>query len=262
MIDLSHSQDTLKYLENKNTFFKRLESVYYNCNEENFRHYYSDIFSTLTLIDGDPSIGSLEILAQNIQVIKDAYIPKNYDVNKKLIDIKKEILKLYDHTNLEIARINYTKNMTNKTKSELTNNKLYLDKVENDLINTKNDLSKLVQDSNEKFENTTKDINDKQVDIQKNYITILGIFAAIVLAFTGSSVFSSSVLQNIDKPSVYRITLITLILGFILFNIICLLINFIREINGKSNRKKCLVIFVNCVIIIGIIGVCLAYKFG
>ena len=97
----------------------RFEDIYYNYNRnEKFRHYYSDIFSTLTLIDGDSSIGSLDILAQNIQTIKDGYIPKNTDENGNAIDISKEIVKLYDHTNLDIARINYTKTMTNETKSE------------------------------------------------------------------------------------------------------------------------------------------------
>ncbi len=113
LIELSKSQDILKKPKDRGYFFIRLESIYYNSNKENFRHYYSDIFSTLTLIDGDSSIGSLDILAQNIQTIKDGYIPKNESENGELIDISKEIVKLYDHTNLDIARINYTKRCLN-----------------------------------------------------------------------------------------------------------------------------------------------------
>ena len=119
LIELSKSQDTLKEAKQRAVFFRRFENIYYNYNEKNFRHYYSDIFSTLTLIDGDLSLGSLDILAQNIQTIKDGYKPTNQDETGDLIDISKEIIKLYDHTNLDIARINYTKTMTNNTMSEL-----------------------------------------------------------------------------------------------------------------------------------------------
>lgn len=261
LIELSKSQDILKDAKNKDMYFKKLESIYYSCDEENFRHYYSDIFSTLTLIDGDSSIGSLDILAQNIQVIKDAYIPRNYDESKNLIDISKEILKLYDHTNLDIARINYTKEMTDKTKSELTNNKLSLKSIEDDFKEAKSDLTELAHETTKNFQNIAKEVQDKQAGMQKEYITILGIFAAIVLAFTGGTVFSSSVLENINKPSIYRITLIALIIGFVLFNLICLLIDFVYQINGKNERKKWFIVFVNCVFIIGIVGVCLAYAF-
>ena len=38
--------------------------------------------------------------------------------------------KLYDHTNLDIARINYTKTMTNETMSELAKNRLLVASLE------------------------------------------------------------------------------------------------------------------------------------
>ena len=131
LIELSKSQAILKEARDRAFFFVRFEDIYYNYNsKEKFRHYYSDIFSTLTLIDGDSSIGSLDILAQNIQTIKDGYIPKNTDENGNALDISKEIVKLYDHTNLDIARINYTKTMTNETMSELAKNRLLVASLE------------------------------------------------------------------------------------------------------------------------------------
>ncbi len=94
--ELSKSQDVLKDSKNRVEYFLRLESIYYNTDSDNFRHYYSDIFACLTLIDGDSEIGNLDILAQNMQTIKDGYLPKNLDDHGSLIDISKEILKLYD----------------------------------------------------------------------------------------------------------------------------------------------------------------------
>ncbi len=262
LIELSKSQDILKESKDRVAFFIRLESIYYNNNEEKFRHYYSDIFSTLTLIDGDSSIGSLDILAQNIQTIKEGYIPKNNDEDGKIIDISKEIVKLYDHTNLDIARINYTKTMTNETMSELTKTKLLVTKLEKNVQESEVLLKELSKQTIENLKQLSEDIQKKQEDMQKEYITILGIFAAIVLAFTGGIVFSNSVLENIDKPSIYRITLIAFIIGLIFFDLIWLLIDFIRDLNGKALGKKWILVFVNFILIGGILGVCFSFQFG
>jgi hypothetical protein len=261
LIELSQSQDILKERKDRASFFMRLESIYYNYNAENFRHYYSDIFSTLTLIDGDSSIGSLDILAQNMQTIKDGYIPKNYGNHREIIDISKEIVKLYDHTNLDIARINYTKTMTNATMSELAKNKLLINGLEKNIQESEVTLKELSDQTIKDLTQLSTNVQNKQEDMQKEYISILGIFAAIVLAFTGGIVFSGSVLENIDKSSIYRITLITFIIGLVFFDLIWLLIDFIRDINGKVLRKKWLFIFVNLILIGGIIGVCFAFKF-
>lgn len=82
-----------------------------------------------------------------------------------------------------------------------------------------------------------EDAVEKADDIQKQYITILGIFASIVLAFTGGIAFSTSVLQNIAKASIYRISLISIILAFALTNLIYVLTRFIMEITKKQDEK-------------------------
>lgn len=239
LIELSKSQDILKEARDRASFFMRFEDIYYNySSKENFRHYYSDIFSTLTLIDGDSSIGSLDILAQNIQTIKDGYIPKNIDENGNPINISKEIVKLYDHTNLDIARINYTKTMTNETMSELAKNRLLVVSLEQKVRESEDALKEISNKTVDDLKQLSGKVQERQEDMQKEYITILGIFAAIVLAFTGGIVFSSSVLENIDKPSIYRISLMAFIIGLVFFNLIWILIDFIRDINGKAVRKK------------------------
>ena len=252
LIELSKSQDILKEAKDRASFFIRLEDIYYNYNnKENFRHYYSDIFSTLTLIDGDSSMGSLDILAQNIQTIKDGYI-----------DISKAIIKLYNHTNLDIARITYTKTMTNETMSELAKNRLLLESLKEKVCESEDALEKISNKALYDLKQFSNKVQRRQEDMQKEYITILGIFAAIVLAFTGGIVFSSSVLENIDKSSIYRISLMAFIIGIVFFNLIWILIDFIRDINGKTIRKKWIWLFVNFILIGGIIGICFSYKYG
>ena len=123
------------------------------------------------LINGDPTIGSLDILAQNIQTIKDGYTPKNNDENGQLIDISKEILKLYDHTNLDIARINYTTTMVGETKSELAKTKVLVEKLEAKIKDAEDHLKNVSDQNIEAVTEMAKDIKNSQKDMQKDYIT-------------------------------------------------------------------------------------------
>lgn len=260
LIELGKSQDVLKDSKDRIEYFLRLESVYYNTGSDNFRHYYSDIFAWLTLIDSDPSIGNLDILAQNMQTIKDGYVPKNKDDYDELIDISKEIIKLYDHTNLDISRINYTKRMAGETLSELSKAKLVIENLKQQVKDSEIARTEATEHLNFESAKLKEEIGNAQKKMQNEYITILGIFAAIVLAFTGGMSFSSSVLENIDKASIYRMLAIVLILGLILFNLIWLLIDFLRDINGKSIRKWWLVLLANGLLLAGLIFIFVAYN--
>lgn len=258
--ELSKSQDVLKDSKNRVEYFLRLESIYYNTDSDNFRHYYSDIFACLTLIDGDSEIGNLDILAQNMQTIKDGYLPKNLDDHGSLIDISKEILKLYDHTNLDISRINYTKRMAGETLSELAKAKLLINDLQEELQKSEQDREKAIESLKTESKKLKDEVREGQQKMQNEYITILGIFAAIVLAFTGGLTFSTSVLENIDKVSTYRLIAIVLVLALVFYNIVWLLIDFLRDINGKTIRKWWIVLLVNGLIILGFLLSILAYK--
>lgn len=260
LMDLSNSQNALKDAKDRVDYYLRLETIYWNTDRDNFRHYYSDIFAWLTFIDSNPSIGNLDILAQNIQIIKDGYVSKNKDNYDKPIDISKEIIKLYDHVNLEIGRINYTKRMTGRTLSELARTKLAVEDVDQKIKDSEIIREKAIEDLNSESVKLKEEIRDSQKKMQSEYITILGIFAAIVLAFTGGMTFSGSVLENIDKASVYRILAIVLILGFIMFNLIWLLLDFLREINGKDDRKWWIILLVNGLFIGGLIFTFTLYR--
>lgn len=264
LIELSKSQDTLKEAKQRAVFFRRFENIYYNYNEKNFRHYYSDIFSTLTLIDGDLSLGSLDILAQNIQTIKDGYKPTNQDETGELIDISKEIIKLYDHTNLDIARINYTKTMTNNTMSELAKNELLIDNIEKKLHDSEKVLDDLSNKTVENFTNLSGQIQERQEEMQKEYTTILGIFASIVLAFTGGMVFSTSVLENIGDISIYRLIMVSCIIGIVFINMIWILVSYLARINQIKREKRPINSFfiwlgANIILFVIIIGTLVGY---
>ena len=73
--------------------------------------------------------------------------------------------------------------------------------------------------------------------IERDYITILGIFSAIVFAFVASITVSSSVLQNIEKASSYRLIFIVALLAGMVVTSIYVLMQFIIAINGNKEFK-------------------------
>ncbi|EFC31809.1 hypothetical protein C414_000470008 [Campylobacter jejuni subsp. jejuni 414] len=129
-------------------------------------------------------------------------------------DVKLRIAKFYDHVNLECVRL---------------------------------------QDSSEKIshlQNTYKELSENLNKQQTQYITILGIFASIVLTFVSGLVFSNSILSNIDKASIYRLVFvmafIALFVGNILYFLFAFLIKISLNIHFQTNR---LLIIFNIIIL-------------
>lgn len=123
------------------------------------------------------------------------------DNNKVCEDCKKMIVKIYDHFQLALHQI------------ENANN-IFANSIE------------------EAKENLQKQIKG----VEKEYISILGIFAAIVLTFVGDITFSTSVLQNISAVSVFRLLLVVDFLAFVLINVVYILVKFIFTINEKNAK--------------------------
>lgn len=135
--------------------------------------------------------------------------------------ISKSLNKLYDHIQLEIARLGKIRDANNSLKNEL-------EKAQNNLNN-------LDEKANELDNNIIK-IQERAKNTQKEYITILGIFSAVVLAFIGGMIFSTSVLQNIGNGSIFRILAAVLVIAFTFLNMIYLLIRFITDINNYDGN--------------------------
>lgn len=133
-------------------------------------------------------------------------------------DCRKLIIKIYDHFQLALHQIE----------------------------NANNIFAESIEDAKLNFQKEIK-------GVEKEYISILGIFAAIVLAFVGGITFSSAVLQNIGGVSIYRLLIVVDFLAFTLINVIYILLKFIFVINNKdSSMFKVKAINVTCLII----GIC------
>lgn len=139
----------------------------------------------------------------------------NTDKNGKVIDVSKSINKLYDHVNIELARMAY---------SEIGDYQLSEQGM------TLDDLSKRVGD----LQKDADDIHSSLDKAQTDYIAILGIFASVVLAFVGGMAFSTSVLENIRDVSIYRLLTVSLIIGMVFVTVIFLMFYFV----GILTRQK------------------------
>ncbi|MFR8987199.1 hypothetical protein G4378_12800 [Dorea longicatena] len=196
--------------------------------------------------------GDINILGQNLSLIRAGYNPQNRDDQGNIIDISDSIQKLYDHVSLDIARILYSDAGDRKTAGETA-----IVDVQSQLnqIRTEIDKAKIAQ-------NNVETELGKQ---QREYISILGIFAAVVLAFTGGIAFSTSVLKNINTVSVYRITAVSLIIGLVLINVLFGLFYYVdRLVNGLQENGKKLkpLLFSNVILFLLLSVVVIAWYYG
>lgn len=123
------------------------------------------------------------------------------------LDVQKISIKLYDHFQLNLIQIENAKSASDKA------------------------IAESIVDEKEKLHKEVK-------GVEKEYITILGIFAAIMLAFVGGFTFSTSVLNNIGNADTNKLALIALIIGLVFVLLLTVLISFLREINEKTRDKN------------------------
>lgn len=79
-------------------------------------------------------------------------------------------------------------------------------------------------------------------NIQNEFIGILSIFSAIIIAFFGGIQVLGGVLSNIKDTNFYILTMITIVVGLILFNVVYMLLYTISKIISKNigvNICKC-----------------------
>jgi len=188
--------------------------------EEKYRHLYSKVCDVMYSFfdDNDGTPGYLDDtgiplkivnLATNIDIICDA--TKEANINQSVVDGTR---KLHDHIELEITRMRYT------------------EKRRREQHETTQKLNETFDSLDERFESSKKSFEAAQDKIQRNYVTILGIFAAIVLAFTGGMTLSASVFDSIDSASIYRLMIVFSLVALFVFDLIVALCCFILRVTG------------------------------
>ena len=194
----------------------KLKSLY----TENFRHSYSDFFPIILEIAGEENKYNLEYLTNNLESVRSLVEFSYVSGDKEFNTLYFPLTKLSDHINLEVARYNYYSINEQKVGDlEIKNQGLQVE----------------LQNASEKLDKAVKTAGE----IQTQYVTILGIFAAIILAFVGSFTFSTTLLDHIGESNIYCLVIIGAIIGLVFYNLMCILLGFLREVNRlPTNSPK------------------------
>lgn len=180
---------------------KDLKEIY----QGEYRHKYSKI-TTIILNSTRDREQAFMTLTQNIRTLKEI------QDNKEVESIKPKLEKLYDHMNLECIR---------------------LQDFDEKMSRVKDVSIKLEDDLNKNYKKLSEELNKQQTQ----YITILGIFASIVLTFVGGLAFSTSVLSNIDKANAYRLVFVMAFIVLFFGNILYLLFSFYQKYPYQKRKK-------------------------
>ena len=260
LLELAASQDVLKEENAISAFCRRFENLYHSANKsEQYHHFYCDIFPLLTQIYQGDCSGSIDILGQNLELLRRSYRSVREDEQGNRIDIKDNLRKLYDHVSLEIARITYTGSYFRQAVNvdQIDQIKYRIETLSKDTLTQQVEFENKVSeydskiceygeritsfdDKSAKFDEKVFEINTKLTETEKkidktkekldkserDYIAILGIFSSVVLTFTAGIAFSTSVLYNISQVSIYRLIGTALVIGLVLINILFVMFHF------------------------------------
>lgn len=230
-------------LANVENYIKEFESIY---SDEDFRHEYSKITNVLFSID--ESYEKRAALTAKIEFIEQSIV--NEDVLTKMD-------KLCDHIKLEDIRMTKLINISEKANSatevaatvsgEIGRSKKQIDNLNQriDKYNKKTeDFTKSIKNAERKM----RDIHQRMNNSTTESITILSIFAGIVMAFSGGMSFISNAISGINKIGPYRLAIFILLIGNIMFNIIFLLIYMIGKVVGRytGSNSQCFSIKETC----------------
>lgn len=110
-------------------------------------------------------------------------------------------------------------------------------KMHNELINSIEGSKKTIKVTKANVTSQITKLNnmtDKVEKIQNDFITMLSIFAAVIIAFIGGLSMIGSSLQYMGTVSKYRLVFVLIIIGLTMFNVIYMLLYIISKISNKD----------------------------
>lgn len=182
--------------------------------DNGYRQMYSEIFPIISEIRNGDRCGGLDFLTGNLEYVREyvkELIQKPCDeqteAEKAALSRCKglygKILKLSDHVNLEVQRLQDSEYIR-KTELELSQN---IEKAQKELNKMRKKVRKM----------------------QTEVVAILGIFAAIVMAMSGGLSLMGFSLEGMSSTSPYKIAFVVLLCGIVIFNMVAFLMACIQR---------------------------------
>lgn len=216
------------------TFFQ--DEIY----TSHFRHNYSEFFSVVASIYQEDNDFDVQVLQQNIMLLK-AELDKDLQEGTYIFkEARNSILKLFDHITLEIYRFDNNVRLLEQVKSAKQGIEYYKSEIES--------LKKTLHETQSVLSNVEK-VNEEHRQhfskLQGETISVISIFAAVTLAFSGGISYLSSAISAIHNSPILKLLLTILICGFVLFNSIFILLYVVAKMIDKKvfmtcNSRDCL----------------------
>lgn len=194
-----------------------------------FRHSYSTFFPIILRIAQSDDESNLDYLSNNLESLR-AYAEEDYISGiKEFEELYEHLEKLSDHLNLEIGRWNYY----SQNESKIVD------------ISIKTDtLAENINNETKRLEEATKSLrraSKQAASIQTELITVLSIFAAIVITLSGGFTFLGSVMTSINGVEyIESVVLVALVCGLVIFNTIFLMMYLVGKITERNIYARCL----------------------
>ena len=205
---LDNDEDNIRRISDE--YFQKFKEFYLRVG----RHRYSNISKHLEAQIPD----AREHLLKGIKYIVESAQKNGYDKDLEdcdCADCYEKINKLYDHIELEVARY-----------SSLYQIKLLEDKQK--------ERNKTFIESEERIKKSVDIAEDKVKKLSEQVISILGIFAGIIVTFSFATTVVGDTIINMAKGDLMHLCFVISLLGLVFINVIGLLMSFVGKLSGHN----------------------------
>lgn len=193
--------------------FNILKLIY---EDENYRHSYYEISNFL---ENNLSPDERDQLSENILLIyNESHIRANNDSEYE--KLSRNLAKLSDHISLEILRIGRMQQIQfigNKVAEQSRKNK----------------------DVMYRYKKKAERLESRISGFHSQSITILGIFSGLVFTFVTSGNLILEAVAAVNEVVLHKLIYVILVVGFIIFNLVYMLMYSISKISGNSMSTEC-----------------------
>jgi hypothetical protein len=226
IIEKLSNDDKIIDNHNENEYISQLFKIYSN---KAFRHSYSQLTRIIIKYNEQGNGELLHTLTVNMQRLNEI-IEEKYSTatDEAEVYFLKSFRKLYDHFNLESSRLGFIDKI--KRNYEIT-----LEQYESRMKSqedTINDLNGIIRKYDDRIDRKLDNANVQS-------ITVLSIFAAIVITFTGGFSLLGNALSSTAQINAFRLVTVIALIGLVLYDIIIALMFIVSRINNKHISVIC-----------------------
>lgn len=192
---------------------------------DNKRHKYSEV--SAYLMEND----DIEYLLENLRKIQNRLGEHAED---ELVSIK--VFKLIDHILLELNRTKYNSKYFRDMQVGMMNVALCeASKAINSAVDEmRKEQSEKMEAEISEFKKGTDELKSKVDDSYTQFVSILGIFSAIVLVFFGGMNAFGSVFANMQNIGRFKLVFVTSLVGIIIFNLIFMFLYVLAKLLNRE----------------------------